>query len=119
MASNFNDFKYLSSVFDGEQLKLVKNKDIYPYEYMDSFKRFKEDKLPDIHCFFGSLKNCGISEEEYKRACDIWKVFEIKNLGEYHDLYLKCDLLLLCDVFEKFINVCLVDYCLDPCHCFS
>ena len=46
-------------------------------------------------------------------------MFEIKNLGEYHDLYLKTDALLLCDVFEKFISVCLKDYRLDPCHYFS
>ena len=46
-------------------------------------------------------------------------MFKIKKLGEYHDLYLKTDVLLLCDVFEKFINVCLKDYDLDPCHYFS
>ena len=43
----------------------------------------------------------------------------MKNLGEYHDFYLKCDVLLLCNVFERFINVCFIDYSLDPCHYFS
>ena len=86
---------------------------------MDSFKKFKERKLPDIDCFLSSLKDCGISEEDYQRACDVWKVFDFKHYGEYHDLYLKTDVLLLCDVFEKFINVCLKDYGLDPCHYFS
>ena len=57
--------------------------------------------------------------KEYFRACNVWKVFDIKNLGEYHALYLKCDALLLCDVFEKFIDVCLKDYGLNPCHYFS
>ena len=61
----------------------------------------------------------GITDQEYKRAYDVWKKFEIKNLGEYHDLYLKPDVLLLCDVFEKFINVCLSDYRFDPYHYFS
>ena len=54
-----------------------------------------------------------------KRALDVWKVFKINTLGEYHDLYLKTDVLLLRDVFEKFINTCLKYYCLDPCHYFS
>ena len=110
LVKNLNNFVYLSNVFRGEQLELVKQKGVYPYEYMRSFKRFKEDKLPDIDCFFNSLKDCCISEEEYSRAPNVWKVFNIKNLGEYHDFYLKTDVLLLCDVFEKFINVCLKDY---------
>ena len=98
---------------------MVKKKGIYPYEYFISFKKFKESNLPYIDNFFSSLKDCGISEKEYQRAWDVWNVFEIKNLGEYYDLYLKTDVLLLCDVFEKFINVCLKDYGLDPCHYFS
>ena len=89
---------------------------------MDSFKRFKKDCLPDIDCFFNSLKYCSITDVDYQRACNVWKVFNIKNLGEYHDFYLKSDVLyvlLLCGVFEKFIDVCLVDYGLDPCHYYS
>ena len=119
LVKNLNDFKYLSSVFSVEQLKLVKQNGIYPYEYMNSFKRFKEDCSPDKDCFFNSLKDCCVSEEEYFRACAVWKVFDIKILGEYNDLYLKTDVLLLCDIFEKFINVCLKDYGLGPCHYFS
>ena len=60
--------------------------------------------------FFNSLKDCSITDKEYFRAIDVWKVFNIKNLGEYHNLCLKADVLLLCDVFEKFIDVCLKDY---------
>ena len=98
---------------------MVKQKGVYPYEYFSRFKRFEESKLPDIDCFFSSLKNCGISEKEYQSACDVWKVFGFKNLGQYHDLYLKTNVLLLCDVFEKFVGLCLKDYGLDPCHYFS
>ena len=69
--------------------------------------------------FFSSLKDCGISEKEYERAVNVWKVSGFKNLVEYRDLYLKTDVLLLCDVAEKFIRVCLKKYGLDPSHYFS
>ena len=58
------DFTCLSKEFSGEKLKLVKRKGIYPYEYFNSFKKFKETNLPDIDKFFSSLKDCGISEKE-------------------------------------------------------
>ena len=76
-----DDFKYLSEVFCGKELELVKKKGIYPYEYFNSFKKFKESKLPDIDKFFSSLKDCGISEKEYQRAVIVWKVFKIKIFG--------------------------------------
>ena len=69
--------------------------------------------------FFSSLKNSGINEEQYDRAINVWKMFKIKNLGEYHNLYLKTDVLLLKYVFEKFIKTCLDYYSLDLCHHFS
>ena len=86
---------------------------------MENFEKFKENNLPDEKYIFNSLKNCSIWDEEYLRAIDISNIFNIKHLVEYHDLYLKTDVLLLCDVFEKFINVCLMDNGLDPCHYFS
>ena len=110
------DFKYLSEVFSGEKLELVKQEGVYPYEYFDSFKKIRESKLPDIDCLFSSLKECEISEKDYQRACNVWKVFKKKNLGEYHDLHLKTDVLLLYDVFEKVVSVCLANYGLDPSH---
>ena len=119
LVKNLNDFKYLSNVFKGKELELVKKKGIYPYEYMNSFKRFKEICLPEKDSFFNSLKDCGITDEEYCRAIDIWIIFNTKNLGKYHDLYSKTDVLLLYDVFEKFIDHCLKNYGLDPCHYFS
>ena len=69
--------------------------------------------------FFNSLKDSEITDEEYCRVINVWNVFNIKNLGGYHDLCLKTDVLLLCDVFEKFIDIGLEDYGLDPCHYFS
>ena len=115
-----NDFKCLSGVFrDDEQFELVKCKGVYPYEWVDSFKKFNWSCLLSKECFFSSLKGKGICDEEYSRACKVWNVFDMKTFGEYHDLYLKCDVLLLCDVFEKFIDSCLKYYGLDPCHYFS
>ena len=113
------DFKYLSEEFSGEQLRLVKEKGVHLYQYMDSFKRFDGDKLPDKSKFFSSLKDKCINKEEYDRAIRVLNTFKIKNLGEYDDLYLKTDVLLLADVFEKFVKTCLNSYGLDPCHYFS
>ena len=81
LVKNLNDFEYLSRVFKGEQLDLIKQKGVYRYEHMNSFKRFKEVKLPGKDYFFNSLKDCCITDEEYFRACNVWKVFDIKNLG--------------------------------------
>ena len=113
------DFKYLSEEYSGELLELAKEKGVYPCKYMDSFKRFNEHKLPDKCEFFTSLKDKCISKEEYDRAINIWNVFKIKSLGKYHDLYLKTDVLLLADVFQKFVKTSLDYYGLDPCHYFS
>ena len=107
------DFKYLSEEFSGEYLKLVKEKEIYTYEYMNSFKNFSENKLSDKSKFFSSLKDSGINEEQYEGAVNVWKVFKIKNLSEYHDLYLETDVLLLVDVFEKIIKTCFDYYSFD------
>ena len=114
-----NDFKYLSEEFSGQFLRLVKEKGVYPYEYMNSFKRFSENKLTDRSRFFSSLKDVCIRENDYLKAVDVWNVFKMDTMGDYHDLYLKKDVLLLADVFQKFINTCLDYYGLDPCHYFS
>ena len=86
---------------------------------MDSFKKFSENKLPNKCKFFSSLKDECVSEEDYHTTNNIWNVFRINTESDYHDLYLKTDVLLLADVFEKFINTCLDYYRLDPCHYFS
>ena len=114
-----NDFEYLSEEFSGECLKIVKQKVVYSYEYMDSSKKFSEVNLPDRYKFFTSLKDVCISEKDYLKAKNTWNVFKINTMGDNHDLYLKTDVLLLADVFEKFINTCLDYYGLDPCHYFS
>ena len=94
-----NDFKNLSEEFSGEFLELVKQKGVYPYHYMDNFKKFSEDKLPDRSKFFSYLKDVCISEKDYLKANNIWKVFIMNRMGDYHGLYLKSDVLFLADVF--------------------
>ena len=114
-----NDFKYLSEEFSDEFLKLIKQKGVYPYEYIDGFKKFSENKLLDKCTFFSCLKDVCISEKDCLKANNIWNVFKMNKMGDYHDFYLKTDVLLLADVFEKFISICLDYYGLDPCHYFS
>ena len=86
---------------------------------MDSFEKFFEDKLPDKCEFFSSLKDRYISKKDYFNTINVWNVFKMNTMGDYHDLYLKTDVLLLADMFEKFIKTCLDYYGLDPCHYFS
>ena len=86
---------------------------------MEGFKKFFEDKLPDRCEFFSSLKDGCISEKDYSHAINVWNTFKMNAMSDYHDLYIKTDVLLLADFFEKFINTCLEYYGLDTCHCFS
>ena len=73
-----NDFKYLPEEFRGEFLKSVKQKGVYPYEYMDSFKKFSEDKLLDRCKFFSSLKDICISKKDYLKPNSSWNMFKRK-----------------------------------------
>ena len=86
---------------------------------MDSFKKFSENKLPDRSRFFSSLKDKCISGKDNFKAVNVWIMFKMNTMSDYHDFYLKTDVLLLANVFEKFINTCLNYYGLDPCHYFS
>ena len=124
LSSNLSEdcFKYIKSDFQKlthKQYKLIKKKGVYLYDYMDSFRRFSEISLPKIEDFYSILNDSHISDEEYSHAQDVWSAFHIQNLGEYHDLYLKTDVLLLADVFQNFRKTCLQYYRLDPCHYFS
>ena len=112
-------FKYTKQEFKKEQFNLMKQKGIYPYDHMDSFGRFNETKLPEKQDFYSILNNEHISDEQYKHAQNVWNTFNLKTMGDYHDLYLKSDILLLADVFENFRKTCLQYYKLDPCHYFT
>ena len=111
-------------------MELLKQKGSYPYEYMNSIERFNEEKLCARKYFFcstkkgkidkdGKILNGHISIEDHLVCEKILDKLKMKKLGDYHDHYLKKDILLLTGVFEKFIDTCLNHYGLDPCHYFS
>ena len=93
---------------------LLQRKGIYPYEDMDNWRKIDETTLPPKEAFYSDLNLENISDKDYAHAQKVWKVFEIKNRGDYHDLYVKSDTLLLPDVFENFRNMCLKIHKLDP-----
>ena len=98
---------------------LLLRKGVYPYEYMDSWERFNETLLPPKKYFYSELNLEDISDKDYLHAQKLWDVFKIKNLGEYHDLYVQTDTLLLADVYEKFRDKCIEIYGLDPSYFLS
>ena len=112
-------FKYTSEEFTGKKLSLMSRKGVYPYDFMDSFEKFNRMELPTKELFYSVLNDQHITNGEYDHAKRVWKTFNIKTMGEYHDLYLKSDMLLLADVFENFRKTCLQYYKLDPCHYFT
>ena len=89
-------------------------KGVYPYEYMDDWEKFNETSLPEKEDFYSHLNMEDITDADYAHTKRVCKDFEIKNLGEYHDLYVQSNTLLLADVFENFRNMCLKIYELDP-----
>ena len=91
-------------------------KGVYPYEYMDEWNRFNEKVLPSKESFYSNLTLDYITQTDYAHANNVFKKFNINNLGEYHDLYVRSDTLLLADIFENFRQSCLKNYELDPAH---
>ena len=117
-----DNFRYSSKndmIKSEKCLDLLTDKGAYPYDYMNSFDKFDDEQLPSKDVFYSQLSEEGISYEDYERAKMIWKHFNMKNMGEYHDLYLKTDVLLLTDIFENFRDVCMKDYGLDPAYYYT
>ena len=100
--------------YTDNQCDLLTRKGIYPYEYMPSWDKFKKVQLPPIEAFYSNLNMSNISEDDYQHVQCVWNEFNINNLGEYHDLYLQIDVILLANVFEAFRDTCLEHYKLDP-----
>ena len=101
------------------QYDLLTRKGIYPYEYVSSWDRFEETQLHPIEAFCSKLNMSSISSDDYQHAQRAWKEFRIHNLGDYHDLYLRTDVVLLANVYEAFRETCLEHYKLDPAHFYT
>ncbi|XP_053380071.1 uncharacterized protein LOC128548718, partial [Mercenaria mercenaria] len=113
-------FEHLTEEFpNSDDVKLLLRKGVYPYDYMDRESKFDEHCLPPAEAFYNALTKQHISEQDYKHACDVFAHFEMTSMGSYHDLYLKCDVILLCCVFETFRSMCMEQYGLDPCHFYT
>ncbi|CAP20528.2 Protein CBG23762 [Caenorhabditis briggsae] len=100
---------------DENTFSLLRRKGVYPYDFMDSFKKYSNEELPPIENFYNALSGENISEESYKYAQKVWKETNCKTLEDYTRIYMINDVLLLADVFETFRNVSLKEYKLDPC----
>ena len=94
-------------------------KGVYPYKYMDSWEKFNETSLPIKEDFYSHLNMEDIEDIDYRHGNNVFNNFKLNNLGDYHDLYVQSDTLLLADVFENFRDMCINVYELDPAHFLS
>src|SRR5437868_6787119 len=100
-----NQFRILQKVFPEKWTHLLR-KGVFPYVWLNNPARFDEINLPPKDSFFSEISNEHITDEDYEYAKKIWNLFEMNNFGEYHDLYLKTDVILLADVYENFREIC-------------
>ena len=117
--SGLDRFTYTHEEF-GSKTDMMTRKGVYPYSYMDSWNKFDvKPRALELEHFTNDLTGEKISEDDFKFFVKVCEDFNINSLGDYHDLYLKTDILLLADVFENFRKVCLDAYKLDPCHYYT
>ena len=109
-----NTYSFCKS--DLNKFILLLKKCVYPYEYMDSWEKSNETSLPSKKEFYSNLNMEDIDEIDYRHGNNVFKSFNLENLGGYLDLYVKSDTSLLADVFENFRDMCIKEYELDPAH---
>ena len=112
-------FKNLEKYFTPEQVKLLKQKGFFPYDYMDDIEKLKVKKPPTQEVFYSKLTGHGIDNINYQHVLKVWKTWKMKTFKDYLKLYNETDVLLLADVFENFRDVCLKNYGLDPVYYFT
>ena len=104
---------------DLNKFVMLLRKGVYPYEYMDGWDKFNETSIPNKESFYSNLTMENIPETDYIHANNVFKTFKLNNLGDYYNLYVQSDTLLLADVFENFRKACIKTYELDPAHFIS
>ena len=116
-----DSFKFMSDsrIIQSCNTIYLPEKGIYPNEYMSSWDHFEEMQLPPIEAFYSKLSMSSISSNDCQHAQRVWKEFRIHNLGDYHDLYLRTDVVLLANMYEAFRETCLEHYKLDPAHFYT
>ena len=117
------DLKLLRTEFSNltdEEFECTRKKGHFPYNYLDSHEKFNSDFPPLGEAWRNTLSGkIEITPQQWQEAKDLYDMFSCKNFGDYHDIYLKVDVFLLADIFEKFRMVCLDVYQLDPAHFYS
>ena len=113
-----DDFYNTKKIFK-ENVGLLTRKGVYPYDYVSSIEKLSETQLLPKDQFYSKLNDEDITDEDYQHALNVWNTFKCKTIKDYHDLYLKSDVLLLADVFENFRKTCLKHYNLDPAHYYT
>ena len=118
LTPDFGNFRETVKVFSSlnDEMSLVTRKGVYPYEYTDGWAKLLEVVLPEKQKFYNTLNETHVSDADYEHAFAVWKHFQCRTLGDYSDLYLKIDVLLLADVFENFRDLCISTYAIDPAH---
>ena len=120
MGKGPDHFVYINKfIKDDEQRELLKQKGIFPYNYMKDVRVLRKKHLPKKEEFFNDLTCQHITKDEYDFAQKVWDRFSCKTFQDYMEIYLLADCLLLCDVFENFRSNCLQQYNIDPCYYFS
>ncbi|XP_052857193.1 uncharacterized protein LOC128265313 [Drosophila gunungcola] len=109
-----SNFKLLKTKFQGEKFNQMRQKGVFPYDFLDSFEKMEEKNLPPIEYFYNSLTDQPCSFEAYQFAQKVWSTFNCKSIRDYLKLYLESDVMILADVFENFRIICLQIYKLDP-----
>uniref|UniRef100_A0A8D8QU03 DNA-directed DNA polymerase n=1 Tax=Cacopsylla melanoneura TaxID=428564 RepID=A0A8D8QU03_9HEMI len=116
---SLDQFHHLKENFPSVDLELLRRKQVFCYDYLDTYDKLKETSLPAKKDFFNRLHNKDISDEDYSFVQMVWEKFQIKSLAEFSSFYLKTDVLLLADCFQNFRSLCFSIYQLDPAWYFT